>query len=91
MNPSGLYWTDGYVDFLNADGRSTEALGFALKNRDRDKKDIDNSTNLAFSYYYMYQPDKALVILDSAWLPFKHPNVLWIRAWLFIYLENINR
>ncbi len=98
LNPSGFLWVENYVDFLNADGRSFEALDFAFKNRNRDKKDITNWTSLALSYIYVNQPEKGLVILDSAWLLLKHPDVLWTKAYLFIYLgkyrqviDNLNK
>ena len=100
LNPSGIYWADNYVSFLIASGRSFEALDFALKNRERDKKNIENWLSLAYSYIHVNQPEKGLVILDSASLLFKDPEtyVFWTKAWLFIYLgkyqqsiDNLNK
>ena len=85
LSPSGFWWVD-YVDYLIADSRSSEALDFALKEFNRDKKDVGNWTQLAFSYYYMNQPDKALAILDSVSLIFKGSDVFWTKARVFIYL-----
>jgi adenylate cyclase len=97
LNPSGFWWVD-YVDFLIADSRSSEALDFALKEFNRNKRDVINWTSLAFSYYYTGQPDKALAILDSASLIFKDPNVFNMKARVFIHLgkyqqviDNLNK
>jgi adenylate cyclase len=97
LNPSGFWFLD-YVDFLIADSRPFEALAFALKELNRDKNDVGNWTNLAFSYYYANQPDKALAILDSASLLFKGSEVFWTKARVFIHLgkyqqviDNLNK
>jgi TolB-like protein/class 3 adenylate cyclase len=98
LNPSGAVWADNYVDFLNSTGRFEKAFDFTLKNRGIDKNKIDNWTRLAFSYYYLNQPEEAMAILDSAWFRFKDPAVFWNKAWLFIYLgkyqqtiDNLNK
>jgi TolB-like protein len=86
LSPSGVLWVENYVDFLNASGRSFEALDFALKNRDHDQKDITNWTSLAMTYYYMNQTEKAEIILDSARLLLKDPVLFGYKAWVLIHL-----
>jgi len=95
---SGIVWQDNYQDFLHASGKFHEALDFCLRNRDHDKNNYGNWIDLAFSYYYTNQPDKALIILDSASLLFKSPDMVFFRAWLFCYLgkyqqasDNLNK
>jgi tetratricopeptide (TPR) repeat protein len=57
-----------------------------------------NWTNLAFSYYYADQPEKALAILDSGSLIFNTPDIFYTKARVSIYLsryqeviDNLNR
>jgi tetratricopeptide (TPR) repeat protein len=98
LNPSGFWWVD-YVDFLISDGKFSEALEFAMKEYNRDKTNVVNWINLAFSYYYTNQPGKALAILDSASLIFKkESDVYFIKARVFIHLgkyqqviDNLNK
>lgn len=86
LNPSGAVWAANYVDFLNATGRFEKAFDFNLKSRNIDKNEIYNWIRLAWSYYNLNQPEKAMAILDSAWLRFKDPTLFWDKACLFIYL-----
>ncbi len=96
LNPSGYSWASNYTDFLQSSGRFQEALDFSLKNYKHNKKDLDNWVNLATSYYYMNQPDKALAILDSALLLFKNPVFFWNKASLGLgkyqqVIDNLNK
>jgi TolB-like protein/tetratricopeptide (TPR) repeat protein len=100
LNPSGIIWADNYVNFLQSSGRFQDALVFSQQNRDNDKNNFDNWEILASCYIYVNQPDKGLVILDSASSLIKHllPSVFWIKAFLFIYLgkyqqsiDNLNK
>jgi len=83
LNPSGAGWQDNYQDFLNSLGRFQEALDFCLKNRGIDKNNFGYWQGIALTYYYMNQPEKSLMILDSALLFFKElrpPDIFWTRA-----------
>ncbi len=64
-NPSG-YVTNNYREFLITSGRPQAALDFSLKNLEQDRTYVGNWTDLAMSYYFMNQPDKAFAVLDSA-------------------------
>jgi TolB-like protein/class 3 adenylate cyclase/Tfp pilus assembly protein PilF len=90
LNPSGFWWVD-YVDFLVADGKFQEALQFALKEYNRDRRNVTNWVNLAFAHYYTNQSDKARAVLDSASLTFKEPIVYYAKARLFVHLGEFQQ
>ncbi|HET7000013.1 MAG TPA: adenylate/guanylate cyclase domain-containing protein, partial [Puia sp.] len=101
LNPSGAVWADNYNDFLNSSGRFQEALDFCQKNRAIDKSNSGYWQALAITYYYMNNPEKSLMILDTASQYFKmsdNPNLYWTRALSLILLgkyqqamDNLNK
>src|SRR4029077_3210127 len=65
LNPSGLIWADNYVDFLNANGRSQEALDFCRKKCALEKQNWSNWITLSLNYIYLNQSAEGLTLLDS--------------------------
>jgi adenylate cyclase len=98
LGPSGNFWDNNYRDLLIISGKFSEALAFTQKIFEHDKKNDHNWINLAFSYYFMNQPSRALAILDSAKMLFNNPDIDWHKAWISIYLgkyqdvlDNLNK
>ena len=91
LNPSGIVWVGNYTDYLNSSGRFQEAMDFCQKNRIIDKNNFGNWQSLAMVYYYMNNPEKSLMTLDTAMQFFKvrdYPDIFWTRALSLIHLNK---
>jgi adenylate cyclase len=94
LNPSGLIWEDNYLDYMNAMGRSREALDFAWKNSLNDKNDYEYLIQMAMAYIYLNQPEKGIKICDSL-RSLSNPGdgnyFFWQKALLYTYLGEYQK
>jgi adenylate cyclase len=94
LNPSGAIWEDNYLNFLNAAGRSREALDFAWKYSINDKHNYAYPLQMAITYVFLNQADKGIKICDSVNSLFKPGDgndVFWYKALLYTYLGKYQK